>query len=105
MRVVGQEAGRHDDQVGIDRIEGGRHLVGRGELDQLDPDDGQDARTIVVGPMSRDMHPAAELGERVGDREARDAETEHEHAQARPVVVPARQFVGTRRHYWLTHSR
>jgi len=103
--VVGEEARRDDDEVERERVERRRHRIGSGQLDQLDADHRQDAGAVLIRSVRCDMHAAAELGESVGDREARHAEPEHEHPQPRPVVVPARQVIRSGHHYWLTHSR
>ena len=93
--MVGVEAGRHDDELGREPHERVGHRIER-MPHQPCPDDLEDARPVVVDLGRQHEHLGAELGERVGDGESRDAEAEDGDAEPAPVGVPAGQRVEAR---------
>lgn len=103
--MLGGEARRDDHELGLTS----EQRLARGSLiglhDELDPDDGQNARPLLVSVAREDGDGATQFGERVGGGEARHPQTEHHDAHSAPVVVPAGERGDPGAHYWLTHSR
>ena len=56
-----------------------------------------EAREVLGRGVVDDEHIAAELGERIDDRETDGVEAQDEHSEAHPVGVPAREAVEARR--------
>ena len=85
-----------DDDLGCELVRGIGHGVERSGLEAR-ADHGDEAREVLGRGVVDDEHIAAELGERIDDREADGVEAQDEHSEARPVGVPAREAVEARR--------
>ena len=94
--MVGVEPRRRDDELGRERGELRGHGVER-LRQQTGPDHLEDACPVVVDRRRDDEDVGAELGERVGDREPGDPESEHRDPEARPVGMPAGEGFEPRR--------
>ena len=81
QRLIGAEAGRDDRELGAEGEYGIRvTIVVAGELDEIDADDGQDARALGIRRARGDGHAGTQLGQRVGRGKAGDAEAENDDA-------------------------
>jgi hypothetical protein len=95
------EAGRDDDELGVER----RECIGIRPVDSLEPhaDDGEEFLPIGRMPTVRDHRDlCAELGEGVRHREACRVEPEHRDPEPSPFGVPAHEIVESRIHHGMS---